>query len=126
MKQEKILLYHMPEEKEKKIRGVMKPLRIMVQAVTPRQYEEAVGNIALGNASGENKMPTGPIFGTRQMGEMAVFSGITSERMDEVLRVLKEEKISIALKAVVTMHNFGWDGYTLYQELEKERESYGK
>lgn len=56
--------------------------------------------------------------------EMLIFGGISSERLDVFLGVLKTAGISISLKAILTPYNIGWSPAQLFAELEKERASF--
>ncbi len=144
MQNEIVLLYAVKEDKAGKIKKLMKKQNVAVKVVAMSMYGQAVGKIALGGSiskqntsmsgnlsksSGGNNTRQGlkidsPVFGTNVMGEMMVFSGISSERMDVLLAELKQSGIQIPLKAVITMYNFNWTGYELYRELQKERESF--
>ena len=53
-------------------------------------------------------------------GAKFVFTGDTN--LDPALELLKKNRISIGLKAIVTPYNVGWTLVELYQELVKERE----
>lgn len=144
MQNEIVLLYAVKEDKAGKIKKLMKKQNVAVKVVAVSMYGQAVGKIALGggiskqntsmsgnlskNSAGNNTRQGlkigSPVFGTNVMGEMMVFSGISSERMDVLLAELKQSGIQIPLKAVITMYNFNWTGYELYRELQKERESF--
>lgn len=51
---------------------------------------------------------------------MLIFCGLDSEAMDALLAALKERKLRIPLKAVVTPYNIQWSSRMLYEELKKE------
>ena len=55
--------------------------------------------------------------------EMLVFCGLDREAMDLLLAGLRERKLQIPLKAVITPHNIQWTSRMLYQELKKEHET---
>ncbi len=122
MQSEVVLLYAVKEDKAGKIKKLMKKQNVAVKVVPMSLYGQAVGNIALGGKAAKQGRKTDSfVLGTNAMDEMMVFSGISSERMDVILAELKKEGIRIPLKAVITMFNFTWTGYELYQELQKER-----
>lgn len=56
-------------------------------------------------------------------GECVIFSGISSKRLDVLLKAMREMGIDIPLKAVVTQHNQSRSVEWLLTELEKERKS---
>lgn len=54
-------------------------------------------------------------------GECVIFSGISSKRLDALLKAMREKGLDIPLKAVVTQHNQSKSLKWLLEELEKER-----
>ena len=54
-------------------------------------------------------------------GECIIFSGITSKRLDQLLKAMRDRELDIPLKAVVTQHNQSQSIEWLLQELSKER-----
>ncbi len=56
-------------------------------------------------------------------GECVIFSGISSKRLDALLKVMREKGLDIPLKAVVTQHNQSKSVKWLLEELEKERKA---
>lgn len=56
-------------------------------------------------------------------GECIIFSGITSKRLDVLLKAMRDRELDIPLKAVVTQHNQSQSIEWLLQELAKERKS---
>lgn len=56
-------------------------------------------------------------------GECVIFSGISSKRLDALLKAMREKGLDIPLKAVVTQHNQSKSVKWLLEELEKERKA---
>ena len=54
-------------------------------------------------------------------GECIIFSGITSKRLDQLLKAMRDRELDIPLKAVVTQHNQSQSIEWLLGELSKER-----
>lgn len=54
-------------------------------------------------------------------GECIIFSGITSKRLDALLKAMRDGGLDIPLKAVVTQHNQNKSVEWLLSELSKER-----
>lgn len=54
-------------------------------------------------------------------GECVIFSGITSKRLDALLKAMRDGGLDIPLKAVVTQHNQNKSVEWLLSELSKER-----
>lgn len=53
-------------------------------------------------------------------GECVIFSGITSKRLDVLLKAMRGRGLDIPLKAVVTQHNQSQSVKWLLEELSKE------
>ncbi len=60
---------------------------------------------------------------TSAEGECVIFSGITSKRLDQLLKAMRDRELDIPLKAVVTQHNQNKSVEWLLRELAKERKS---
>ena len=61
-----------------------------------------------------------PIFYV--LPEIMIFSGLSDNELDEVLKEYKKDEIDpISLKAVVTPYNMYWSLYTLVEELKREK-----
>lgn len=124
MDQGKILLFHVASSKEKKIKNICRSQGIGLISVPGRSYGQKLGFLAgITGFKRENTAYPGGEF----LEEMLVFSGVTSEKMDEFLAAYKEMKLEpIDRKAVVTPHNIFWTPEQLYRELEKEYQSFQK
>lgn len=59
-------------------------------------------------------------------GECVIFSGISSKRLDALLKAMREKGLDIPLKAVVTQHNQRKSVKWLLEELAKEHEAVAK
>lgn len=59
-------------------------------------------------------------------GECVIFSGISSKRLDVLLKAMREMGLDIPLKAVVTQHNQNKSVEWLLSELSKEHEAIAK
>lgn len=124
MEKGKILLFHVASSKEKKIKSICRRLGIGLVTIPSRSYGQKLGFLAgITGFKRENAVYQGGDFPE----EMLLFSGVTSEKMDEFLAAYKEMKLEpIDRKAVVTPHNIFWTPEQLYQELEKEHQSFQK
>lgn len=56
-------------------------------------------------------------------GECVIFSGISSKRLDLLLKEMRHAKLDIPLKAVITAHNQNQSVEWLLKELAKEHEA---
>lgn len=59
-------------------------------------------------------------------GECVIFSGITSKRLDLLLKEMRRAGLDIPLKAVITAHNQSQSVEWLLKELAKEHEAIAK
>ncbi|MCR5479305.1 MAG: DUF3783 domain-containing protein [Ruminococcus sp.] len=57
------------------------------------------------------------------MQEFIVFSGIDGGELNGILRQMRENGASVALKAICTAHNQRWTASQLAQELEQEHKA---
>lgn len=117
----KLLLFSMKEEKRKQIEDLCRKLQIQAVTVAPKQYAETLGALAgVSGIPGTNQCYQGPAFPM----EMMVFSGISSEQLDEFLKQYRMAEIErVPLKAIVTPYNIFWNAEKLYGELLKEHKS---
>ena len=53
--------------------------------------------------------------------EMLILNGFAGKKLDALLSALREEKLTVPLKAVVTEHNVSWTLVALYAEIVEER-----
>ena len=88
--------------------------------VSSSNYGDPLGYVA--GITGFKKSGTRDTEG-KLGSEMLVFCGLDREAMDLLLAGLRERKLQIPLKAVITPHNIQWTSRMLYQELKKEHET---
>lgn len=115
-----ILLFQISKEKAKVIEEIGKKLKAKVILINTKDYGQTIGYLA--GIAGFKRQTAEQIFPINS--EMLVFSGMTSQAIDDFLGEYKNTKLSpIALKAMATPHNIFWTADKLYQELMKERMS---
>lgn len=114
----KMLVYALPQDRQRRLTDVMRQLQIVVVPVPSTQYAQPLQSV-ITEEMGHNAAFPWPEFAE----PMLVMSGLDSEDIDEVLAVLKRNQIRIDLKAVVTPTNQSWTSLQLYGELCKEREA---
>ena len=103
----KILVYEMSDTRFEALKKTLRPLGVSVYKVAKSQYGDPIGELALGKA-----------------GQKAV--GTVRSHMDAVLAALRQADLVVPLKATVTMYNYSWNGYAIYQELSKEHRKFTK
>lgn len=118
-----ILIYEWRKEKEEQFLDFCESRKVKVKVVPVSSYSEALGVLAgIHGIKKNGKQDTGKLLGE----EMMVFAGIDGQSMDVFLNDYKRAGIEpVQLKAVLTPYNIFWDSRQLYEELKKERETFG-
>ena len=101
-------------QKKKELEGLAKAAGYDFVPVTAMQTGQKIGYLAGVSGYRETPLPIGE--------DMLLFAQTTADMIDPALELLKKNRISIGLKAIVTPYNVGWTLSELYQELVKERE----
>lgn len=123
MTKEMVLLYNIDKEKERKIKSVLLLMKVRVKTVAPEQFLEKIGTLTGMIKEEENKQEITDEKNSDFTDEMLVMSGFSNARLDTFLQMMRKKKIEkVALKAVVTPHNYQWNAYQLHEELVKEHE----
>ena len=112
-----ILMYNCSGPEFSKMRQIFAMLHLRMRVVNPEQYHITLGELALGKGEAGEAAEVLP-------EPMLVFCGLNSALLHQVLEVLRLAQLPpIAMKAVLTETNLGWDTHKLYEELLKEREA---
>lgn len=117
--EEIVLLYHFTdEEKENKIKTVLKRMKIKTKNISEEMLSQKVGYLVempnfKETISEESVEPFDQ--------EVMVMQGIQNKRMNEILSNFKTENIErIALKAIVTPYNIFWSFSRLCKTIQKD------
>lgn len=116
---ETLLVYNMQNTgKGKLLKLICMQLGIRVRVVEKEEFLQPIGYLAgLKGAQPSEECYDGEGF----TDEMLILSGFTRNRMDLLFAAFKRQKMErIALKAVVTEHNWSWDSIRLHDELQQE------
>ena len=117
--EELVLLYHFTdEEKESKIKRVLKQMKIRTKNISEEMMSQKVGYLVEMPSFKEtiSEEPAPPFD-----QEVMVIQGIQNKRMNEILADFKAENIEkIALKAIVTPYNMFWSFSRLCKTIEKD------
>lgn len=118
---EVILLFNFNDrEKRNKVTRALFPLRIKIKEIEKKDYLNPMGYLA-GNKelAGVEEVYTGEEL----EGEMLVMAGLSSIRMDQVLKALRKSGAgSIPYKASLTPINQHWNVVKLFEEIKEEHE----
>lgn len=108
-------------QKKKELEQLAKSAGYDFVPITAMQTGQKIGYLAGGSGYRETPLPVLAL--PPRIGEdMLLFAQTTADMIDPALELLKKNRISIGLKAIVTPYNVGWTLSELYQELVKERE----
>lgn len=112
----KILLFHVNVFKANQIAEICKKTGHTSIMISRQDYDKPLGALAGISGMKSNAMYSGTEF----EHEMMVFSGITSESLDEFLDEYRKAGISqINRKAIITASNVMWSALKLYKELDE-------
>lgn len=117
-----VLLYHTPEGVLKRLTPLLRQQGISVRVIRKELYTVPL-EMLLGLKQ-PDKILQNP--GIELPEPMLVMHGFSSEGVDTVLKLLRENKIRIDLKAVTTPTNLSWTGLQMFAELQREREAFRK
>lgn len=116
-----VYFYNLNSAKGRQIRLLCLKLGIKIRTVDRSQYLEPVGFLAGVpgyEASGQTYEEEG------FQDEMLLMKGFSNGLLDRFLNGFRAMKIApVALKAVLTDTNCGWNSLELYDELVKERQA---
>lgn len=113
-----VLLYNFGQSKRgSKIRFALLKMGVPCREVLPAEYAHPIGYLA-GLAGFE---PAEPYSGAGFADEMLVMSGFSRTQLDLFLASMRRLRLPpVALKAMVTEYNAGWDSIRLHDELARE------
>lgn len=117
-----VLLYHTPEGILKRLTPLLRQQDISVRVIRKELYTVPL-EMLLGLKQ-PDKILQNP--GIELPEPMLVMHGMSSEGVDAVLKLLRENKIRIDLKAVTTPTNLSWTALQMFAELQREREAFRK
>ena len=111
-----VLLYNIGREKLPKIKFILFKLGLSAREVSPAEFDRPIG--ALAGLEGFDAAETDA--GEPFAGEMLVLCGLSSAQFSAFLNALRQNRCTVALKAVLTETNAAWSAARLYRELAAE------
>lgn len=124
------VLYHAPENAAYVglIKGILVQMGIKIKNLTPGRCEKKIGFLA-GMEGFHDEIPLSEegqqASHAALTEELLVFCGLTEERLDELLKRMKDVGVPrTVLKAVLTDTNAHWTVYELYDHLTEERRKF--
>ncbi len=116
---ETVLLFNFTNKKElQKLKIALFPLKIRIKLINKEDYLKPVGFLADIKEIEDNSLKyDGEEFDSKMM----VLSGLSNNRIDNVLATLKKSGIpKINYKAILTPVNQHWNCIKLYEEIKSE------
>lgn len=118
-----ILLFGFDQIRQRKLAARLLPARFRVRVVKEGELDLPVGFLAgieeLTPDTAEQKLSAAVLD-----APMILMAGVTSDRLDQVIRAVKQSGIGpVPYKAVLTETNQSWKAAELLEELKKEHEA---
>lgn len=112
-----ILLYNLDNERGRQIKLLCLPLKIRARSVLPEEYGLTLSQLL----NGEKPASPAP---APFSDEMLLMADLAPAQMNRFLQAFRRKKLApVALKAVLTATNAGWDSCKLHSELSLERQA---
>ena len=117
-----VLAIHFPAKKLARLRMAAMRLGAKVRVVEKWEYLNAVGSLT-GDLGSFESFYDGEDFS----GELLVFAHFSDAQLDLYLQAMRAAKLPpVALKAVLTDENKGWNLLELHEEVQKEHNALHK
>lgn len=111
-----ILVFNLPSDRLGKLRFTCMRLGIQVRPVEQREYGQTIGSLCGLSAPSDAPAPEEAFA-----DDMLVMANFTQSLANRLLAALKQARLPIRLKAVVTPTNVQWTPLQLHSELTAER-----
>lgn len=105
-----------------KIRRLVLPMNIQVETVSPVSFDKTLETLA----SSKQKETPAPIGTDASVfkDSLLIFCDVPEKKFDKILFKLRQSKIFVDYKAILTPTNSKWTVKRLMLELERERASF--
>lgn len=113
-----LLCINIPGDKLAKVRFACMRLSVLTSVVDSADFRQPLGALC-------GMLPRTEAAGDAEpfQGEMLVMANFSRQQAERLLASLKQSRIMIPLKAVLTPTNIHWDCIRLHQELTAERQA---
>ena len=112
----KVLLFQCENENE--IRQILTPMKIQAVSVPKTKFHMALGDLVRGKDDG------GYFGGEYPKGSMIIMCDFTEKQLDRLLMDLRNHKVKIDYKMIMTATNASWDVLHVYFEAQREKMMY--
>ena len=117
---ERVLLFAIDNTVKAKLEVILQQLDIQSHTVTEGELGQDVGYLA--GFHGFQEKPMSDVVRPTSEGVLCM-CGMSSQRIDRLIKTLKEHQIDIPIKATVTATNQKWSFGALVEELNREHEA---
>lgn len=118
------LFYNFSEDRLRKARLALMPLKIAVKSVSKEDFNQPVGYLV---GIKEIEPAAEKYSGEGFDGEMLIMHNFTSKTMELMLKALVKYGVGrVPLKAVITPTNKSWDSVTLYKAVKADHDEMTK
>lgn len=119
---ETVLVFNVQDKGTKlKIEQALFPYHVRLKKVLPDDYNKTLGTIVgISDATEEGQLPYG---GEELPSSMMIFAGIPDSKLNGMLKSLREKKVQLPYKAIMTPTNTGWTPLECFEELVREHEA---
>lgn len=112
-----VLCVALPADQLRHVRLACMRLSLLVQVAEDADLHQPLGALCgLMPKQTDVPAPDAPF-----PGEMLIMAGLNRQQAERLLAALKQSRVHLPLKAVLTPTNASWDCFRLYQELTAER-----
>lgn len=118
---ETVLLFHIEDRAQKlSIEQALFPYHVRLRKIEKERYSETLGQLV-----GLLDTPDSPLpyDGDELEAPMMIFAGIPDRKLDSMLQSLRERKVRIPYKAILTPTNQAWTPQECFAELKREHEA---
>ena len=117
---ERVLLFAIDNTVKARLEVILQQLDIQSHTVTEGELGQDVGYLA--GFHGFQEKPMSDVVPPTSEGVLCM-CGMSSQRIDRLIKTLKEHQIDIPIKATVTATNQKWSFGALVEELNREHEA---
>ena len=118
-----ILIFQLEDSSMKTAIGqALLPFHVRLKKVEPSEYNKPLGALA-GLPGFEADGSAGTYTGAPLPAPMMIFAGLPENKFDRILRQLRNHKVILPYKAVLTPTNPAWTPLQCFEEIKREHES---
>ena len=118
---ETVLVFHVEDKGIKlRIEQALFPFHVRLKKVPLTDYNKTIGQIAGIQDEAEDHESYN---GEELDSSMMIFAGIPDSKLNQMLKNLRERKVQLPYKAVLTPTNTNWTPLECFEELKREHEA---